>query len=361
MMLKRLIDSDPNSLKRHAVVSLTSLGKIGKMLEEKGVVVYALNMKSFRDFFKILLKLKKLILEIRPGIIQTWMYHADLIGGISARLAGKKEIIGGIRQTSFSPGDSRATYMVMRACAVFSWWIPKAIVCCAESARKSHIAYGFDSRKMKVITNGFDVERFVENHASREQLRSELGYGASNKVIGIIGRFDAAKDHHNFIRAAAHVAKMHPEARFMMVGRNLDANNKILMDWIQKTGYADYFMLLGERDDVPACLSAMDIFCLSSEQEGFPNVVGEAMASGLPCVVTDVGDAAVLVDATGIIVPPKDSTALANGLLKMLALDDHQYQEFSLMAKNRIQERFTMPKIREQFELLYREVCNEKD
>jgi glycosyltransferase involved in cell wall biosynthesis len=138
-----------------------------------------------------------------------------------------------------------------------------------------------------------------------------------------------------------------------MVGRELDASNGQLQNWINETGHPNRFVLLGERSDVPACLAAMDIFCLSSRTEGFPNVVGEAMAMGLPCVVTDVGDAAMLVADTGVVVPKENSTALAAGLSQLLAMSSVERGQLGQRAKERIHREFSMDKARERFESLY--------
>jgi glycosyltransferase involved in cell wall biosynthesis len=128
------------------------------------------------------------------------------------------------------------------------------------------------------------------------------------------------------------------------------------MRWIDETGYADRFVLLGERRDVPVCLAAMDIFCLSSRTEAFPNVVGEAMAMGLPCVATDVGDVAVLMADTGVVVPKADPDALAQGVARLVALGPDYREQMGKRAKQRIRETFTMACVRQRFERIYENV-----
>lgn len=145
-----------------------------------------------------------------------------------------------------------------------------------------------------------------------------------------------------------------------MVGRGLDANNAQLAQWISATGCADRFVLLGERGDVPVCLAAMDLFCLSSRTEGFPNVVAEAMAMGLPCVVTNVGDAAMLVADTGVVVPKEDSAALALGLGQLLAMTPDARQQLGQKARARIHAEFTMELARERFESIYQRITRKE-
>lgn len=177
-------------------------------------------------------------------------------------------------------------------------------------------------------------------------------------ICWFFGRFNPDKDQKNFVMATGRLARINFNVRFMMVGRNLDVNNLDLMHWIKETDHVDRFILLGERSDVSACLSAMDIFCLHSRTEGFPNVLGEAMAIGLPCVATDVGDAALLLGGDGIIVQKENHVLLANGLKKLLALTGEERSLLGRNAKQRINDKFTLSRTREQFEVIYNEVLN---
>jgi glycosyltransferase involved in cell wall biosynthesis len=213
---------------------------------------------------------------------------------------------------------------------------------------------------MMVVPNGFDVARLAATPEQRAAIRQQCGFGDGTVVVGILGRFHPVKDHQNFVRAAGILAARHPDVRFMMVGRDLDANNRELADWIAQTGFASRFVLLGERRDVPACLSAMDVFCLSSRTEGFPNVVGEAMAMALPCVVTDVGDAAMLVANTGVVVAKENTDALAAGLSRVVDMTPDERIRLGQMAKARIHAEFTMMRARERFEDIYLRLVEEK-
>jgi glycosyltransferase involved in cell wall biosynthesis len=310
-------------------------------------------MKSAAGSPLALFRLTRLIRRLEPDIVQTWMYHADLLGGLAARLAGVRNVIWGVRTTNVEAGGTPATMVVMRMCAHLSRWVPRAIVCAAEASRRVHEKAGYDGLRMTVISNGFDLARLVATSEQRMAVRAACGVQSGELVIGILGRFNPAKDQHNFVQAAARVARGYPAARFLMVGRGLDASNAALNDWIEKTGFASRFVLLGERSDVAACLSAMDLFCLSSRTEGFPNVVGEAMAMGLPCVVTDVGDAAMLVADTGYVVPKEDPTALAAGLEKLLELSVERRASLGKKAKQRIMSEFTIERARQRFESIY--------
>ena len=360
LMLRRLIEAHQEGTNYiHSVISLTTLGVVGEQLKTLGIDVRVLNMRSFLDVPRIIVQLKEIIRIDRPQIVQTWMYHADLLGGIAARLAGNKNIIWGIRTTDVQAGGTRATTLVRKVCAWLSRKVPHTIVCAADASRRAHIAVGYDATRMTVVPNGFDLTRLVATPEQRVGLRQLCGFDDTHVVVGTLGRFNPAKDHANFVRAAGLVAQRHPEVRFLMVGRELTSDNAVLMHWIEQTGCADRFVLLGERADVAICLSAMDVFGLSSRTEGFPNVVGEAMAMGVPCVVTDVGDAAMLVADTGVVVPKEDSSALALGLGQLLTLDADVLHAQGQMARQRIVAEFTMMRARDRFEAVYQRVANE--
>lgn len=357
-MLKRLIESDPDAIPNTFVVSLTSLGVVGDTLRAQGVNVYALGMTSVLHSPFVLWRLIRIIRQYRPAIVQTWMYHADLLGGLAARLAGNRHVIWGIRTTDIRAGGSSATVMVRRLCAWFSSWLPQVIICAAEASRKSHISVGYDAKKLVVVPNGYDFVWLKASAAEREDLREQCGINRNDIVVGSLGRFHTDKDQESFVLSAALLAPKYPQLRFLMVGRNLDWDNSQLVDWIVCTGFKSRFILLGERSDVPQCLAAMDMFCLHSRTEGFPNVLAEAMAMGLPCVTTDVGDAAMLLADAGVVVPKGDAVALTQGVEKLLALEQDARDALGMRAKARVEAEFSMVQARERFEEVYRCVLN---
>lgn len=359
LMLKRLIESHRFSLLfQHRVITLTSLGVVGKQLQAEGVEVEVMNMRSPLHFPAMLWRLTWLLRHQRPDVVQTWMYHADLLGGLAARMAGIKNVIWGIRTTDVSGGGSRATAGVRWLCARLSRWVPHTIVCAAEASRRVHVALGYRAHRMVVVPNGFDLARLQATPFHVASLRSECGFASDAMVVGTLGRFNADKDQHNFVCAAGLFASNHTAARFLMIGRDCNAANDQLMGWIKATGYTERFVLLGERSDAPVCLAAMDVFCLSSRTEGFPNVVGEAMAMRKACVVTDVGDAAYLLGECGVVVPKEDSAALAEGMAQLASLSAADRALLGEQAHARIATEFTMDRTRERFEAVYANVMS---
>jgi glycosyltransferase involved in cell wall biosynthesis len=358
--LYRLITHSRDGPYTHAVVTLTPGGSVAHELQRAGVELTTFDFRRapISEFFGLLSVIRK----TQPDIVQTWMYHADMLGGLAARIAGNRNVIWGIHTTNVTPGSCRrSTLLVIRLCACLSQWIPHTIACVAYASRQAHVAIGYDLSRMVVVSNGFDSSSLVANARQREVLRAQCGFSADAIVIGCMGRFNADKDQHNFVRAAGVLAQQERRVRFLMVGPGLDNRNVELIRWINETGHADRFVLLGERTDVTECFAAMDIFCLSSRNEGLPNVLGEAMGMGLSCVATDVGDVAMLVADTGLVVPKEDFAALARGLASVVAMSHEERQQLGEKAKKRIHEKFTMEHTRKRYEFIYQRIAREVD
>jgi glycosyltransferase involved in cell wall biosynthesis len=358
MVLSKLIAASSKSEIQHTVISLTPEGGMQKRYKEANidVIIFYFRGNEFRES----LRLFKLIMHLRPHIVQTWMYHSDLIGGLISRLSGNARVIWGVRTTDVNIQQPWTTKTISRVCAWLSYFIPHAIVAAAEASRRSHVAAGYRASLFHVIPNGFDTSGLSIISANSQDIGFQFGFSNVHRIVGCIGRFHPAKDHRNFVQAAGLVAAKHADVRFLMVGRGLDSSNAELAGWLAQTGVADRFVLLGERSDVPLCLAAMDIFCLPSRTEGFPNVVGEAMAMGLPCVVTDVGDASFLLGDGGVVVPKEDSHALAAGLLRLLSMSDQERMDIGARGKARVESEFSMERTRERFEAVYRQVLTKE-
>jgi glycosyltransferase involved in cell wall biosynthesis len=353
LMLARLVIGQNSDRIRHSVVSLTGLGTIGEQLRARNIEVRALGMPRRAAVFQGFWRLRRALRELQPDVVHTWMYHADFLGGLAAKSLGFKNIVWGVRTTQVGQETSRLTRYLARACSRLSHFVPKLIICAAEASRRSHVALGYDAKRMTVINNGFDVTLLRSGRNARARLRTEWGFNENTVVIGAAGRFSPVKDFQNFVRAAAVVAEAVPESRFVLMGRGLTHDNPQLGQWLTDGRLVDRFVLLGERMDMPSCLAALDIFCLSSRSEGFPNVVGEAMAAGLPCVVTDVGDAAALLGEGGTVVIKGDCSALGEALTRMARLTPAQRAALGEFARARIEAEFSMERVLQKFSDAY--------
>jgi len=212
-----------------------------------------------------------------------------------------------------------------------------------------------------VIPNGFDLESFRPDPQARASLRGELGLPQDARLIGVAARFHALKGHRNFVEAAARLHALLPDVHFVLCGRDVDRNNSELTDWIHAggVGLRDHCHLLGVRWDMPRFFSALDIATSPSVSEAFPTAVGEAMACGTPCVVTDVGDSAVLVGDTGKVAPSGNPEALAAAWRELLTCDPVFLSHLGARARQRIQERFDVKVVVERYQQIYREVVGQ--
>ena len=329
---------------RHTVVSLTDEGVHGAALREAGAEVHALGMPRGRPTLRGLLALRRLIAESRPDVVQTWMYHADLLGGLAARLAGVRAVAWGVRNSgAHLEKSSLSARLVMRLCAMLSRRVPAAIVCCADDAARRHAARGYAEDRMTVVPNGYDLSRFRPDPAAGAALREQWGAGPGAPLLGCVARWDPLKDHENLFAALAALRRgAAPQARCVLAGRGMETGNAGLAEALRRHGVEDAVVLAGPRGDIPAVMSALDVHVLSSRAEGFPNVVAEAMACGALCVVTDVGDAARIVGEAGWVAPPGNPQALADAMAQALSEDGPARQARARQGRERVEREFSL-------------------
>jgi glycosyltransferase involved in cell wall biosynthesis len=346
--LFRLITFNTNDLISHVVVSMTDEGFYCGQLRSKGILVYALDMPRRTVTLRGLLILWKILKETRPDVVQTWMYHSDLIGGIVARLSGIKKIIWGVVHYNLDKDVTPfSTRVVVKLCALFSGVIPDTIISCSEKAIGVHLKIGYKN-KFKCIPLGFDVDKFVFDNFSRKQVRNNWGLSDSNVVLGCVARWDPQKDHKNLITAFTAISAQYPGVKCVLVGPKMDQENKELVKLIHKIyGNGNDLLLNGISDNIYSTLNAFDIHILPSLGEAFPNVVAEAMGCGTPCVVTDVGDASIIVDRTGWVVPSANSEALTFAIREALELlkDYSSWKLRKESCRNRILHNYSMEKM----------------
>jgi glycosyltransferase involved in cell wall biosynthesis len=356
-MLSRLLATTDRERFTSSVVALGRWGPIGDRIAELGVPVTALDLGPDAGLPTGLSRLGVLLRRARPAVVQTWLYHADLLGGLAARLVAWAPVVWGIHNTNLDPAlVKRGTIRAARACARLSARVPCAVVCCSETTRRLHEAFGYAPARMVVIANGVDPAAFRPDPGARDAVRAELGLTADAPLVGLVARFDPLKDHRTFVRAAAAAAAADPRARFLLAGAGADADNATLRGWIEEAGVAERTFLLGPRRDVPRLMAALDVGTLSSVGEALPLVVAEAMACGVPCVVTDVGDAGELVGDTGLVVPPRDPGALAAAWLALLGLPAAERRALGAAARHRIEEHYSLAATVARYEALYERV-----
>ena len=336
------------------VISMTDAGTIGPQIKALGVPVTTLDMPAGRPTLAGLLKLRSVVKTLEPDVIQGWMYHGNLAASLARSMLSERVALAwNIRQTLYQIGNEKfLTQHVIRANRFFSK-APDALLYNSQLSRQQHEAFGFASNNGQIIANGIDLQRFSFSQDARQSIRSELAIPAGALLVGHAARLHPMKDHANFLQAAGIIALQQANVHFVLSGRDVSMENSSLRKLIPDS-LQDRFHLLGERSDMVDLMSAMDLFCLCSAWgEGFPNVLGEAMAVAVPCVATDIGDSALIVGDCGVIVSPRDKAALASGIESLLSLPSTERRLLGEQARRRIEDKFTLGAIVEQYADLY--------
>lgn len=353
--LTNLIKLDDEDIS-YSIVCIIKRGSL-KAVTNKDVTIYNLSLASVFSAPRVFLKLVFILRKIKPDIIHTWMYHANLLG-IIAKLMGYNNIVWGIRTTdSIGLKASFSSRFIRKLNIIFSKWIPSHIVYVAHAAKLNHENNGYNRMSAFVIPNGFDTTKLnpISIHDAK-YLKEKLGILDDEIIIGSVGRFSIEKDHQSFIAACGILLDKKVKFKVLLVGRELTNENQQLIGWIKTTGHIENFILCGEQSEIVPYYSIMDIFCLHSRNEGFPNVLGEAMAIGIPSVSTDVGDARKLVDGIGIIVPKEDPKLLANGLITMIEKTKEEKDNIRKASRDHIVKYYSLKNTIKCYQKLYREM-----
>jgi glycosyltransferase involved in cell wall biosynthesis len=327
---------------------------MGAQIEALGVPVITLGMRAGRPSIASMLKLRREINALQPDLIQGWMYHGNLVAILARFFCAKKvPVVWNIRQSLYQIEKEKVlTRQVIRANRFLSKSVC-SLLYNSHLSREQHEAFGFSSCNGLVIPNGINCQQFHFSIDARRRIRSELSIPEKVIVVGHVARFHPMKDHACFLKAAAIILEHYPETHFILSGREVSLNNVELERHIPNK-FKNRFHLLGERSDMADLMSAMDILSSSSWGEAFPNVLGEAMAVGIPCVTTDVGDSALIIGNCGIVVPPKDEITLANGMELLLAMPSLERRALGDKSRQRIEDNFKLSVIVEKYAELYK-------
>jgi glycosyltransferase involved in cell wall biosynthesis len=349
LMLVRLVARLDPSRHTSLVVSMTGPGSLVPALRRAGIEFHSLDMRRGWPDPRGLARLVAILRRVRPGILQTWLYHADLLGLVAWRLAGLScRLFWNIQCTEMADAG------LVRRLLAWSSQAPEAIVVNSLAGRRFHEALGYRPRRWTHIPNGCDTAAFSYDAAARRALRREWNIAEDAVAVGLPARYHPMKDHDNFLAAAARFAGERRDAVFVLAGAGADGANRALSTAIRAHGLGERTRLLGNRDDMARVYSALDIASLSSAYgEGCPNALVEAMSCEVPCVATDCGDAALLIGRDGLVVPPRDPSALAAAWAKLAALGRDGRQRLGGQARERMVVDYDVAAIAAQYEALY--------
>ncbi|MGE5537507.1 MAG: glycosyltransferase [Gemmatimonas sp.] len=349
-MLLKLLQRRDRERVEAVVVVLSGEDALADAIRATGVPVHILGIGRTRSAIAGAACLIRLVRRERPDLVQTWLYQADLAGLLLSFVFPGVKLVWNVRSTAITGGDFPLRTRMLPHILARASRRPDAVIVNSEAGKRDHVALGYAPRRWVVLPNGFDLERFRPDPQRRRIQRERLHASESDLLVGMIARVDPMKNHPGFLRAAAEVAAAVPDARFVLIGRDTE----MLPIPGALSGRVE---ALGERDDVADILTALDLVVLPSRYaEGFPNALGEAMASGVPCVATDVGDSASIVGDTGALVPPGDDRALAAAMTRLLNQPPEARARAGDAARRRVAADFSIDAIARRYENLYRTI-----
>jgi len=347
-MLARLVTSLDRDRHRSIVVSMTGPGVVGPLLAKEGIELHALGMRRGVADLRGLARLAGILRDVRPDILQTWLYHADLLGTAARLAAPRCALLWNVQCAESIDAE------FVRRLLVWCSARPEAVVVNSLAGKRFHKRLGYRPRRWEHIPNGCDTNVFRFDAQARLAFRNEFGIPDNAVAIGLPARFHPMKDHATFLAAAARLAAVRPDTVFVLAGPDVDSANRALDKLVAAHHLRDQVRLLGERHDMTRVYSALDIATLSSAfGEGCPNVLGEAMSCGVPCVATDSGDAADILGPTGVVVPPRDPEALAAAWEGLISLGPEARRALGAKARDRVIAIYDLQAIIARYDALY--------
>lgn len=351
VQLLRLLDALDKKKFEMMVIGLDKDTYLGDRMRELGLPVHALNVKKNPLAIKNAYKLLK---EFQPDVIHGTMYEGGVVGTVFRNFLPKKPPV---IWTVHEGLENYRQEPIRKQLQLRLWGLmsksPECMMYVSHLNCKQHEDWGFNNEKAIVIPNGVDTNRFSPNPEAGKAIRKNLNIPEDSFVVGITARFHPVKNHFGFVKSAALLSKKHPNVHFIMVGTNIDENNKELTDLIKAYSLQDNIHLLGNREDIPEIVNAYDVAALTSFGEAFPLTLGEAMASSVPCVATNVGDNDFIIRDTGRVVPVADDVAMAAAWQELVEMDKKEFKKLGEKALERVLRKFALKQQVQQHEDLY--------
>jgi glycosyltransferase involved in cell wall biosynthesis len=318
-------------------------GLLLKDLKDSGCRIICLEKQGRWDVLGFFWRLFQHLKTIHPDVLHGYLGESNLAIMFLKPFFPSTRIIWGVRESNTTPDRYGwlGRLLSLLGCSLSAF--TDLIIINSHAGKDYFISQGYPSDKMVVISNGIDTERFQPDLEARVRVRAEWGVSENTILIGLVGRIDPMKDHPTFLKAAALLSKERQNVRFVCIGVGEEAYAKELYQLTNDMGISEQVIWAGGRSDMPAVFNALNITCSSSSYgEGFSNAIGEAMACGILCVVTDVGDSAWIVGDAGIVVPPKNPEALSAGWNSLLNLALTDRLALGEKARKTIVEKFSV-------------------
>jgi len=353
MMLLKLLQASDRSTTEHMVLVLTDLDVLASDFRALDVSVQVLRISGLMSGLRGLWAASKLVIASKPDVVMTWLHHADLFGVMLKCLHPTVPLVWNLRCSKLSPEDlPKSNIILVRLLARLSF-APTVVVANAHVGMEEHIRVGYKPRRWLVLPNGFDTRKFFPDDLARKKVRDQLGLVESDFVVGMVGRYHRMKGFDLFAKAADIAVQRSARLRFVLVGTDVSEENQELVNMFKVAGIRSRVLLLGQRRDIPVVMNGFDILANTSTSEGFPNVVGEAMSCGLPCVVTDVGDSGIVVGQSGVRIPAGDVETLARAWQDFAEMKEGALSVMKASARQRILDMYDISVVARRYQELF--------
>jgi glycosyltransferase involved in cell wall biosynthesis len=362
MMLWKLLSRIDRTRFDTLVIALSSrTDSLQKRFDDDEIPVRSLGMQPRLRAAAGLVRLAGVLRSFKPHLVQGWMYHGNLAASVGAALAHQRTpVLWNVRGTLPLQANWRSS-LVIKVTGRLARFPSRIINNSITSAEQHERVLGYPMSARAIMPNGFDTAQFRARPEARPGLRRACGVGPHTLLIGLIGRFHPMKDHRTFLHAGALLRASHPEVHYVLAGEDVDQSNRELAGLVSELRLQGHVSMLGRRDDMSHVTAGLDIACSASAYgEGFPNVIGEAMSCEVPCVVTDVGDSARIVDDTGAVVSPGNPSALAAALARMVAMSPGMRSALGRRARQRIIDCYSLEAVVRGYETLYTQVYDKR-
>ena len=357
--LLRLVGRLESPSLRNEILTMRPGGELRSQFDEIGIPVHQLRVMGSVPSPAATMALVRYVRMSAPDVVQGWLVHgnlAALVGGKSTR--PRAPVVWGIRQgLQDFDAERQTTRAAIRAAA---WLSPLAhrIVYNSKMSASDHVRRGYAKHRTLIIPNGFDADAFSPNDDARTQLRAELGLSADSLIVGMVARFHQNKDHATFFDAAMRLRELSGlDLHFVLAGSGIDTANEVLRRWATRPELQGRIHLLGRRANLSSVYPAMDVLALTSRTEAFPNVLGEAMLCGVPCVSTAVGDAGEIVSRWGRVVPVGNAEAVASAIAELLGAEPAARRQFGMEGRNHIEHAYSIAAATAAYRELYEEAA----
>lgn len=331
------------------VLCLSAPGVFARKIRELGIQVVSFDLRARPYNLINWVRLFQFIKKFQPDVIHARMYHACFISFLSSTFVRKNRHIWSVHNTNLNLRDlGLTTWILVRLLSLLSAF-PDKIIFVSHASRDTHEKIGFKLHKSIIIFNGYATEKFQPDRNRALAFRKDMGLAPETEIIGLVSRDHVQKNIDGFFEMAKFVKNLRPEVYFVCCGQGLDEENEKVSEMINSFGLEDRVFLLGVRLDMEYVYPIFDVLVLPSRGESFPNVLGEAMSCGVPCVSTDVGDASVILSEVGEIVPVENMKELANKAIETLRLSKVEKENLSIKVREKVVKKYALEKMVEQY------------